>query len=296
MATITLIGPGAIGLSVGSALLDAGHDVTFVARQPFERLSLTMADGEVRERAVRVVTAAAAPRADWVILSVKAHQVASAAEALKAAVGPDTRVAVLQNGVEHRDTVMPFVPEGTAILPVVVDIPASKLGNGAASWRRLATMVLEDTADGRDFRDLFEGSFIDVSVTGDLITRMWRKLCINAPGGAVLCLTGRFMEVFHAPGIADLARAILGECVAVGRAEGAQFEGSVIEDQMRAFLSAAPGDTNSMFDDVRAGRETEWNARNGVLVRKGRLYGVPTPVSDVIVPFLAAQSGRGLRQ
>ena len=50
MATITLIGPGAIGLTVGMALLSAGHDVTFVAREPFDMLSVTMSDGEVRQR------------------------------------------------------------------------------------------------------------------------------------------------------------------------------------------------------------------------------------------------------
>lgn len=287
MTTITLIGPGAIGLSVGMALIDAGHNVTFVSRQPFTAITLTAPDGTVRTQPIKVVAAKDAPVADWVLLCVKAHQVASAADALQACVGSQTRVAVLQNGVEHRENVAPYV--SVPIVPVVVDVPSSKLGTGAASWRSPARMAAQNDADGRAFCDLFTGTFIATTVSDDLLTTMWRKLCVNAGGGAVLCLTGKPMKVFHEPGVADVARAILTECVAVGRAAGAKLDDSVIEEQMQRWLAAGPEETNSMLDDFRAGRPTEWNARNGVLVRKGREYGVATPVSDLLVPLLAAQ-------
>lgn len=291
MSTVTLIGPGAIGLSVASALVEAGHDVTFVARTPFAELDVTGPDGAVRRRPARVVDAADAPQSDWVLLCVKTYQVASAGDALAAAVGPNTRVAVIQNGVEHGETVAPFVDPGTPVVPVVIDLPASRLAPGQARCGPPALAYVEDSEAGRGFCDLFIGTFLNVAATSDLLSRMWRKLCINAPG-AVLCLTGKPMGVFHEPGIADIARAILAECVGVGRAAGAEFEGSVMEDQMAAFLNAPPGDGNSMFEDWRAGRPMEWDARNGVVVRKGRLYGIPTPVSDLIVPLLRAQSNR----
>lgn len=290
MATITLIGPGAIGLTVGMALLKSGHDVTFVARETFDMLSLTMNDGEVHQRPVRVVTADKSPPADWVVLCVKAHQVASTAEALNRAIQPGTRIAVLQNGVEHVENTAPHVPETTLILPVMVDIPASKLGNGQAAWRRSAHMVVEDSVDGQAFRDLFTGSFIDVSVTDDMVTRVWRKLLVNAGAGAILCLSAKPMKVFHEPGIVELARGILHECLEVGKAEGAKLSEDMVEEQINAWLAAGPEDTNSMYDDFMAGRVTEWNARNGVLVRKAEKHGIATPISWVLVPLLAAQS------
>ena len=37
-----------------------------------------------------------------------------------------------------------------------------------------------------------------------------------------------------------------------------------------------------------AGRETEWDARNAVIVRKGARHGIATPVSAALVPLLAA--------
>jgi 2-dehydropantoate 2-reductase len=290
MATITLIGPGAIGLSVGMALLDAGHDVTFVSRQPFDMLSLTMNTGEVRQRPVRVVTADKAPHAEWVFLCVKAHQVSSTAEALDRSIGQGTRIAVLQNGVEHVENTAPYVPETAVILPVMVDIPASKLGNGQAAWRRSANMVVENSVDGEAFRDLFKGTFVDVTLTDDMVTRLWRKLLVNAGAGAILCLSGKPMKVFHEPGIVELARGILHECLDVGRAEGAKLTEDMVEEQIASWVAAGPDDTNSMYDDFMAGRVTEWNARNGVLVRKAEKHGISTPISWVLVPLLAAQS------
>ncbi|HVZ29068.1 MAG TPA: 2-dehydropantoate 2-reductase [Asticcacaulis sp.] len=288
MTTITLIGPGAVGLTVGAGLLDAGHDVRFVARQAFDTLTVKTDEGVFRRHQVKVIGQNEIAPTDWVFLCVKAHQVASAAEALTAAIGPDTRVAVLQNGVEHRERVAPFT-QATAV-PAMVDVPAGKLGRGEAMWRGRAILNVQDDGDGQAFCQLFDGTFVKASTVDDLTTRMWRKLCVNAPGGAILCLAGKPMKVFHQPGIIDVARGILQECVTVGRAEGANLDPAVIEEQLKIFLDAYPDESNSMFDDFRAGRETEWDARNGVLVRKGIKHGIPTPVSNVIVPLLAAQN------
>lgn len=288
MTTINLIGPGAIGLCAGAALLDNGHAVTFAGRQPFELVTIKTEEGVFRRHPAKSIVDGTLAPADWLLLCTKAHQTAGAADTIRKAVGPGTRVAVLQNGVEHAERLASILPEGVPVVPVVVDMPAGRTGRGEALWRGRAGLLVQDTQDGRAFCALFAGTFVTAQTVDDLTTRMWRKLCVNAPSGAVLCLTGRPMEVFHAPGIADVARAVLEECVAVGRACGADLGDEVIEAQMRSFLAAAPDETNSMFDDYLAGHETEWDARNGVIVRKGEVHGIEVPVSRRLVPLLAA--------
>jgi len=288
MTTIAIVGPGAIGLCAGAALLDSGHAVTFAGRQPFEYVTLRTEEGVFRRHPAKSIVDGRLAPADWVLVCTKAHQTAGAADAIRAAIGPGTRVAVLQNGVEHAERLAPIVPAGTPVVPVVVDIPAARLGHGEVLWRGRAGLLVQDRDAGRAFCALFVGTFVTAQAVDDLATRMWRKLCVNAPSGAILCLTGRPMEVFHAPGIADLARAILEECVAVGRACGAALDDDVIEAQMQGFLAAAPGETNSMFDDYLAGHETEWDARNGVIVRMGARHGIDVPVSRRLVPLLSA--------
>jgi len=289
MTRILIVGAGAIGCSVGAALMEAGHDVTFCARQSFARLSVRKGDEPAKTFPARVVTSPSeiAP-AEWVLLCVKAHQVPSAAAWLAAAVGPQTKVAVLQNGVEQRERVEPFVPTPTAIVPVIVELPVSRVSPGEVVWHRVALLSAQDDAPGKEFCTLFANSFITASAVDDLLTVAWKKLCLNAPGGAILALTGQPMAVFHKAGIVDVARAILRECVAVGRAEGAKLDEGLIEPQIEFFLKAGPDEGNSMYADRMAGRAMEWHARNGVIVRKGARHGIATPVSAALVPLLAA--------
>ncbi|MBV9356573.1 MAG: hypothetical protein JO023_13730 [Chloroflexi bacterium] len=45
-----------------------------------------------------------------------------------------------------------------------------------------------------------------------------------------------------------------------------------------------------MLGDRLTGRALEWDIRNGVILRKARKHGLPAPVSEIIVPLLAAAS------
>jgi 2-dehydropantoate 2-reductase len=48
--------------------------------------------------------------------------------------------------------------------------------------------------------------------------------------------------------------------------------------------------TTSILTDRERGRPLEWDVRNGVVARKGAEHGVATPISDLVVPLLAAAS------
>lgn len=287
MARVAIVGPGAIGLTIGAALMQAGHDVIFCGRQTFPVVNVTKRGASAVCYPARVASALqdrpAAGAADWAFLCVKAHQAAGAAPWL-AGFG---RIAVLMNGVEHREIVAPLVPPATDIVPVIVDLPAARRAPGVAEWHSRANLTVAQTPSGEAFCRLFAGSFAAAAADADFLTRAWKKLCVNAPG-AILALTGQTMGVFRKPGIADVARAVLRECVAVGRAEGAKLDDGLIETQMAAFLAEAPENGNSIYADRMASRAMEWDARNGVIVRKGAVHGIPTPVNATLTPLLAA--------
>ncbi|MDT5014434.1 MAG: 2-dehydropantoate 2-reductase, partial [Mycobacterium sp.] len=82
----------------------------------------------------------------------------------------------------------------------------------------------------------------------------------------------------------------LHECLAVARADGAGLGDEVI-DEILDLLSKGPEDiTTSMLTDKQANRRLEWDIRNGVIARKAAAHGLATPISDVLVPLLAAAS------
>jgi 2-dehydropantoate 2-reductase len=82
------------------------------------------------------------------------------------------------------------------------------------------------------------------------------------------------------------------ECVAVGRAEGAQLGDDVADAVVAAYRAAAPEGVNSMLADRLAGRAMEVDARNGAIVRIGRIHVIQTPSNEMAVVLLLAMTER----
>jgi 2-dehydropantoate 2-reductase len=103
-------------------------------------------------------------------------------------------------------------------------------------------------------------------------------------------LTGRRAGMYARDDIATLALAYLRECLAVARAEGATLGDEVPQEIVDGFRRAPPDLGTSILADRQAGRPLEWDTRNGVVQRCGRKHSIATPISDLIVPLLAAAS------
>ncbi len=288
--SIAVVGPGAIGGTIAAWLsrsLRVGQ-VTLCARSPLDRLVVETPDGSVIESDPRVVTSPADITApvDWVLVATKAYDVQAASAWFAGLVGPTTRIAVLQNGVEHVERFAPFVAPDR-ITPVVVDIPAERTGPGRILHRREGTVIVPAGQAGEDFVALFAESVIAASTTDDFPTVAWTKLALNC-AGAVNALTGQPGGVVRAQGIADLMRAMVRECVAVGRAVGADLGDELPDWVVERAMTSPPDSVNSMLGDRLAGRPMEWDTRNGVIVRLGEQHGIKTPVNALCATLLSA--------
>ena len=295
MASVAFVGTGAIGLSFAAVLEEAdAHEIVLCARRPLERAVVEREDGsssaELRSPVVTDPLALAGP-VDWLVLAVKAHQVAGAAAWLERLCGAFTHVAVLQNGVEQRELVEPLA-RGGAIVPAIVWLPAEMVGPGRVLVRGEARLSVPDDDGGRGLVRLYEGTSARVQPVPDFVSEAWRKLCGNAVAG-LMVLSLRRADMFRRDDVAELSRRLALECLAVARAEGADIPDSFADDLVDNFKTYPPDLGTSMLFDREAGRELEWEARNGVIKRLGELHGIPTPVSDVIVPLLAAASEAG---
>jgi 2-dehydropantoate 2-reductase len=289
MTRIAVVGPGAVGATFGAAAERAGHEVTLCGRRPATAPVVELPHGDEHALAgrVRADPAAAAP-VPYVLLAVKTHQTAGAADWLGALCDEQTVVAVLQNGVEHRRLVGPLAGPAT-ILPAIVWCPAEVVSPGRVRQRGPARLSVPDEPAGVELAALLDAA-AQVDVVADFRTEAWRKLCLNAVA-APMVLAGRRAEVYREPEQLDLARGIAEECVAVGSAEGARLGPETVEDVLREIATFPPDLGTSMLFDRLAGRPLEWEARNGVISRLGVRHGIPTPVSDAVVAQLAALDG-----
>jgi len=284
---IALIGPGAVG-GVVAAYLDQspGHDVTLCARTPLDRLIVETPRGSIEANPLVLTDREQARPADWVLVATKTYDAAATAAWLPRLVVPHTRIAVLQNGVEHVARFTPFVP-AERILPAVVDIPAERSAPGRICQRRMGTIIVPHGEDGCAFATLFAHTPIAVSTTQNFPTVAWTKLALNC-AGAISALTLRPGGIAWRDDIAEIQRAMVRECVAVGRAEGARLSDDLPAEVVANYRAAPRDSVNSLHADRAAGRPMELDARNGVIVRLGAKHGIATPVNAMIVSLIEA--------
>ncbi|WP_315130879.1 oxidoreductase [Achromobacter marplatensis] len=287
--TIAIVGPGAIGTTIAAALHEVGHPQLLCGRTP--RDQLTLHDGD--RRVIVPGPVQTAPdridrKVDLVFLAVKATQTETASGWLAALCRPDTVVCVLQNGVEQLEAVAKHAPRAR-VVPAVVWFPAQAQADGSVRLRGEARLSLPDTPASRVVAEGLRGTRCAVEISADFPSVAWRKLLQNAVAG-LMALTHRRAGMFVRPDIAELSLAYLRECLTVARAEGANL-GDEVPQEILAKLQAASADlSTSILTDREAGRPLEWDIRNGVVPRRARAHGIPTPISDIIVPLLAAAS------
>lgn len=286
---IAIVGPGAIGTTVAAALHEAGRTTLLCGRTP--RDQLTLHDGDrsvVVPGPVQTDTAQVGRKMDLVFLAVKATQTESASGWLAALCRPDTVVCVLQNGVEQLEQVAMHAPPAK-IIPAVVWFPAQAQADGSVRLRGEARLSLPDMPAARVVAEALRGTQCAVDITEDFPSVAWRKLLQNAVAG-LMALTHRRAGMFARPDIAQLSLAYLRECLTVARAEGARLGHEVPQEILAKFQAASPDLSTSILTDREAGRQLEWDIRNGVISRRARAHGIPTPISDIVVPLLAAAS------
>lgn len=288
---IAVIGPGAIGSTVAALLHAAGGEVLLCGRTPREGI-------EVRPDGHPPIHVPGPVHTDpntvegplsVVFLAVKDTQNAQAAPWLNRLCDEKTVVCALQNGVEQIERVSAVGPhtDEDHVVPAAVWISSEMQPAGWVRLRSDARLVLPDTPAAATVADAVAGSAIAVEHDPDFRRAAWRKLLVNAVVGFMV-LSDRRAGMFRRDDVAELARRYLAECLTVARADGADL-GEEVVDEIIAMLAAAPEDlTTSMLTDHLAGRPLEWDIRNGVISRKAAAHGLPTPISDVIVPLLAA--------
>jgi 2-dehydropantoate 2-reductase len=291
MPTLAIVGPGAIGGILAAWLAqDPANSVTVCARTPFDRLEVETPSGPIAATPRMITDPADAPAVAWVVVAPKAYDTEGAARGLGALRRDDTRVVVLQNGVEHVQRFAPYVP-AERIVPAVIDCPAERSAPGRRRQRGPSWIVVPDTPDGRAFVPLFERTNFDVA-TGDFTTRAWAKLCINAPG-AISAILLKPTGVIRLEPIAELTRGMVREVVLVGRAEGAHLDDGIVEQVVDGARHAPADSINSLLADRLAGRPMEIDARNGAVVRFGRAHGIPTPLNEMAVALLRGTEEAG---
>jgi 2-dehydropantoate 2-reductase len=298
------MGAGAVGGFYGAALAGRGHRVTFVARgahlEALRERGLTLRSGGA-STVLRPVHAVADPAEaggsfDLALFTVKGYDTGPAALALRPAMGPETAVLTLQNGVESGDQLAAVLgPDrvlvGTTLIattvaePGIIDQanPVRRIELGEPSGR-ITPRVESIAAALRD-------AGVEVRVTTDVRRAVWDKFVRLAPGATLATACRATLgEVRSTPEGAALYRALIAETVAVGRAAGADLPSDAVGTAFRLIATLPADMRTSMQLDFERRRRVELDEITGAVVRLGVRLGVPTPTYEVLYGVLRVRA------
>lgn len=288
MTTIAVIGPGAIGGTVAAWLAqDPTLDITLCARTPLDDLRVETPSGVITATPTVLTQPEAAQPVDWVLVTTKTYDADSIRTWLDRLVVQGTRVAIIQNGVEHARLFAHLVP-ASQLVPVIINLPAVRNAPGRIVQSRDGLIWAPAGRDGDDFVALFDKTGIKAEADPDFVSRAWIKLCGNC-ASIVPALTLRATGPAWNPDLEAIIRGLAEECAAVGRAEGAIIAQSVVDGTIENARNSIEGSVaGSIHADRLAGHQMEVDARNGVIVRLGQAHGIATPMNRVLVTLLNA--------
>lgn len=298
---LLIMGSGGVGGYYGARFAEAGHDVTFVARGRHkdaiaaEGLRVRSERGDAAIEPAQVTDdPATAGICDFVLVCTKLWDLAEAARAIRPAVGHETGVIALQNGVDKERVLTDTLGErpvmgGTTQIGAAVEAPGVIRHTGT-----MATLIYGEL-DGGDSERLrrFDAAAqatpgFDARRSDDIRLEIWNKFSFLAPFAGV--------TAFHREPIGPIREdadkravleALVRETVAVGRAAGVAY-GADREAEVMTFVDRLPAEMkSSMLHDMEAGKRTELDWLTGAVVRLGREHGIATPESARLCEALA---------
>jgi 2-dehydropantoate 2-reductase len=287
---ILVVGAGAIGGYFGGRLLQAGQDITFLVR-PKRAAELASAGLVIRSPAGDVTlknppTVQADKlneKFDVVLLSCKAFDLEDAIKSFASAVGPNTSIIPLLNGMSHLDVLdKKFGKErvlgGLCAIAVtlnekreVVQLgPMQSLGFGERDGK------MSDRV--KAIAEVFGKGNFGAAPSEHVMQDMWEKWVFLASLAAATCLMRTSVgNILAATGGKDFLLGMLDECSAVATAEGFAPGGPFFQRTRGLLTTEGSPMTASMFRDIKAGLPVEADHVIGDLVARADAAKIPVP-------------------
>ncbi|EJL85364.1 ketopantoate reductase family protein [Pantoea sp. GM01] len=290
---ILVVGAGATGGYFGARLAQAGRDVTFLVRERrFQQLQQTglvlKTPGGTEVIPPQLARASTLNgHFDLIILTVKSFGLDQAMNDIAPAVGPDTLIMPILNGMRHIDTLRARF--GDKVIGGLCKINATLGENGEVMQmtplHRLYYGALDGNNDARLQRidETLRAAQFDTIFSDNIISELWEKWLLLSTLGAVCCIArGNTQQVLNSNGGEALLQTIFGEVLAVLSAEGYQQRPAVTAKIYETLNNSQAAMTSSMYRDLTQGFEIEADQVIGDLLVRGARSGIVTPLLNAV--------------
>ena len=304
---ILIVGAGAIGSFYGALLAEKGADVSVVCRSEFEIVrehGLAIESSVFGDRIFRpaqVLRSAAEYQGgfpDYLIVSVKVVHGVDRSALIRDAVGPDTAIVLIENGVEIEAEIAAAFP-ANELISALAYIQVSRTGPGKVKHHALGDLTLGNYPSGasarcRQLADLLQRDGIRCTVSEQVVTARWHKCVWNAVFNPISVLGGALdtAAILAPPEGVAFVRGVMQEVIRVAAAAGHALPPAMVDQYIDGTRRAPPYKT-SMALDYENGRAMEIEVILGNVVRAGRRESVAIPALEALYALLKMIEARG---
>jgi 2-dehydropantoate 2-reductase len=287
---ILIVGAGSTGGYFGARLVQAGRDVTFLVR-PARAAAL-------RETGLQVLSPhgdfGVMPRLveaggidgpfDIVLVTVKAFGLAAAIDDFAPAVGPQTMILPVLNGMKHVDDLRARFGADRVVGGVCRVSTTLDAQGRIVHLSTLHELVYGELDGSRSARIealhafMSEAGF-DVELSTRIAQGLWNKWILLATLGGICTLArGSVGEIAATDGGGAFVRAFFAEAVAVATAAGFAPSPQAAAFMLGHLTAEGSALTSSMYRDLVGGERVEADQILGDLRARARQAGVATPL------------------
>ncbi|MBW1974404.1 MAG: 2-dehydropantoate 2-reductase [Deltaproteobacteria bacterium] len=295
---IFVVGSGAIGGLYGGKLAAIGLDVSFLCRSDYEvvkseGLFIKSVWGDFRATPARVVKNAEELNfyPDYILVCLKVLPQIDVPSIIRPAVGDNTAICLIQNGIDIEPPVQKAFPSNE-IISGLAFVCCHRTAPGQIEHLDYGRLVLGNYPKGTSkttekLADIFRHAGIPCTTTDDVVGARWQKLVWNAPFNPISVLAGGVTtdEMLSDTGMKSLIRAIMDEVCRLAEKDGHPLPSSVIDENISFTETMTPYKT-SMLLDFESKRPMEVEAILGNAVRKGKELGVAIPHIETLYRLL----------
>ena len=301
---ILVIGAGSTGGYFGGRLAQAGRDVTFLVRPGRAAhlrengLQIVSPHGDATLHPPLLTAAELKAPFDVVLLTVKAFALDAVLEQLAPAVGAETMILPVLNGMKHMDAIMARFGTG-ALVGGVCKIMSTLDDRGrVVQFAKMQELVYGELGGAKSARierldAVLQGAGFDAKLSTTIEREMWEKWVMLATIGGVTCLMrGTIGEIEAAAGGTEFALGFLGECVAIATAAGQPPSENFVATTKTLVTAKGSGMTTSMYRDLLKGSPVEADQILGDLLARARPLGIATPLLATAYTQLSVYQNR----
>jgi 2-dehydropantoate 2-reductase len=304
LASLAIVGAGAIGSYYGARLALAGHDVRFLLRGDLDALrthGITLREKDATRHLGRVAAFGRPEEigpVDLVVVALKTTANAALSALLPPLLHAHTAVLTLQNGLGNEELLAGIVgPErvlgGLCYIGVTREAPGVIVGYHTPGRMTFGEFGRPAGARVRAVAELFAGFGVGVRVLDNLTEARWQKLIWNVPFNGLAIAGGGVTtdRILGTPELAAQVRPLMDEVAAAARHFGYDVSENFIQSQIDVTPGMGAYQPSSLVDFL-AGREVEVEAIWGEPLRRAQAAGLPMPRLAALYSVLRQAAAR----